>query len=116
MRRLSLACLSLALLSGCVTHTHSTEFNGMKGIRGTTVEYQSTSTWGLKFLFSFNLLGETSEPEAIDFFTAEAASRGGERVRITETSGSTYWYIFPPLSFFVHPTVTTVHGEVEVGE
>lgn len=109
------ALLLCFLLTGCFSHSHSTRFNGVKGIRGTPIEYQSTSSYGLKFLFAFNILGKTKQPDVIDAFTAEAASRGAERVRITQTSSSTYWYIFPPISFFIHPSVTTVEGDVEGG-
>lgn len=87
----------------------------MQGVRGTPIEYQSTSSYGLKLLFTFNLWGKTSQDDVVDAFTAEAASRGGERVRISQTSSSTYWYVFPPISFFVHPVVTTVEGDVEGG-
>ncbi len=109
------ALLLCFLLTGCFSHTHSTNFNGVKGIRGQSIAYQSTTSYGLKFLFAFNVLGKNKQPEVIDAFTAEAASRGADRVRITQTSSSTYWYIFPPISFFIHPCVTTVEGDVEGG-
>ena len=30
-----------------------------------------------------------------------------------EVSSSTYWYILPPISFFIHPVRTTVEGDLE---
>jgi len=97
----------------CITHSHSTEFNGVPGVRGEPVEYQSTSSYALHFLFAFGLAGDASKQNTIDQFTKEASARGASRVRITQTSSSTYWYIFPPISFFVHPVVHTVEGTVE---
>lgn len=110
-----LALTACLLLSGCFTHSHSTRFNGVQGLRGTPIEYQTTSSYGVKLLFTFNLWGKTGKADVIDAFTAEAASRGGERVRISQTSSSIYWYIFPPISFFIHPVVTSVEGDVEGG-
>lgn len=115
IRSLALPLLLPLLLSSCVTHSHSTELNGLNGVRGTPIEYQSTSSYGVKFLFAFNLWGKTNQSDVVDAFTAEAKARGGERVRISQTSSSTFWYIFPPISFFIHPTVTTVEGDVEGG-
>ena len=40
--------------------------------------------------------------------------RGAGRTRITQTSSFTYWFILPPISFFVYPVNTTVEGTIEV--
>ena len=110
---LLLCATLLAGLNSCVTHSHSTRFNGVKGIRGEAVEYQTTSSYALHFLFAFGLFGDASKDNTINEFTKEASSRGGTRVRISETSSFTYWFIFPPLSFFIHPVQHTVSGDVE---
>ncbi|MFT4538068.1 MAG: hypothetical protein ACI841_002076 [Planctomycetota bacterium] len=112
----SLALASLALIplfASCSTHSHMTKFNGVNGLRGEPVEYQSTSTWALHFLFAFGVAGDASKGNTISEFTKEASARGGTRVRIAETSSSTYWWIFPPISFLLHPVQTTVNGDVE---
>ena len=46
-------------------------------------------------------------------FSAEAANRGATRLHITETSNTTWWFILPPLSFFIHPVSSSVSGHVE---
>jgi hypothetical protein len=112
-QRLALPLISSLLFSSCVTHTHATEFNGLAGIRGEPVEYQSTSTWSFNLLFIFSMIGDTSQEASIDAFTQEASQRGGKRVSLQETSKSVYWYIFPPISFFIHPVEYTVKGSVE---
>ena len=114
--RLSIALLPLLLaagLSSCITQSHATEFNGTSGIRGVPVEYQTTTSYSLRGLFIFELSGNSSKARTIDAFTEEAAARGATRVRITQTSNTIYWFILPPLSFFIHPSVTTVEGDVE---
>ena len=114
MLRTTLATLGLALLASCTTtHTHSVAYNGVPGIRGEPVEFQSTTRYALHLLFIFGVLGDASQDATVDAFTKEASGRGAKRVQITQYDSSTYWYIFPPISFFVHPVATTVYGEVE---
>jgi len=88
-------------------------FNGVPGLRGEPVEYQSTTAYSFNALFVFSLWGHTDLESVVDDFTAEAGARGATRVHVTETSRSVYWYILPPLSFFFHPVAATVKGTVE---
>lgn len=114
MFRAFLASLTLATLAACTTtHTHSVAYNGVPGIRGEPVEFQSTTRYALHFLFIFGIFGDAGQSSTVDAFTEEASRRGAKRVQITQYESSTYWYIFPPLSFLVHPVATTVYGEVE---
>lgn len=104
----------LALAPACVTHSVATEFHGVAGIRGVPVEYQTTTSYAIHGLFIFPLLGDARKASVIDAFAEEAAGRGGSRQRIAQTGGLTFWFILPPISFFVHPVVTTVEGDVEL--
>jgi len=108
-----LVSIPLLFLPACVSHTRATEFHGVNGMRGVPVEYQTTSSWALNGLFVFSLVGDASKERTIDAFTQEAAARGSQRVRITQTSSTTYWFILPPISFLIHPVHTTVEGDVE---
>jgi type IV pilus biogenesis protein CpaD/CtpE len=108
-----LAAALLSLASCATTHTHSANYNGVPGLRGEAVEYQSTTKYAMHFLFVFGVFGDASQTASVDAFTEEASSRGAKRVHITQTESTTYWYIFPPLSFFIHPVAYTVYGEVE---
>jgi hypothetical protein len=110
MRRLALL---LPLLPACVMHSHATEFNGVDGVRGVPVEYQTTTSYELRGLFTFSLWGNAKKADVISQFTAEAAARGATRTRIVQTSSLTWWFILPPLSFLIHPVVTTIEGDVE---
>ena len=113
MRTSLLALVLSAVLGACVSHSTVTDFHGVNGMRGVPVEYQTTSSWALHGLFIFPLWGNATKKATIEAFTEEAASRGGSRTRITQTGGLTYWFIFPPISFFIHPVNTTVEGDVE---
>lgn len=115
MRPLS-TLLGLALVSilpACVLHSHATEFHGVEGLRGVPIEYQTTTTYGISALWIFPLYGDTSKANTISEFSREAAARGSERIRITQTSSTTYWYVFLPISLFIHPVSTTVEGDIE---
>lgn len=105
---------ALALTAACATsHTHSIAYNGVPGIRGEQVEFQSTTRYALHFLFIFGIFGNAGQSATVDAFTEEASSRGAKRIQITQYESDTYWYVFPPFSFLIHPVATTVYGEVE---
>ena len=113
MLRSTVVAVLLAIAAGCTTHTHATDFNGVPGMRGEPSHYQSTTSYALNGLFVFSLAGNASTDRVVSNFTAEAAGRGATRVHILDVKSSTYWWVLPPLSFFIHPVVTTVQGNVE---
>ncbi len=113
LRPVATVLIASGLFSSCITHSHASDFNGVNGLRGEPIEYQTTDNWSLNFLGIFAMVGESGKEKAIDAFTKEASSRGGTRMRVTQTSSSIYWWIFPPISFFIHPVVHTVEGDVE---
>ncbi len=100
-------------LAGCVTHTHCSDLSGVPGIRGEPIEYQTTTSYALHGLFVYPIFGDGSLESTVTEFTKEASGRGGKRVDIAETSKLTLWFILPPLSFFVHPVITEVGGQIE---
>jgi len=59
------------------------------------------------------LAGDASIENAVNEFSSEASKRGATRINIEETSSFTYWFIFPPFSFFIHPVNATISGDVE---
>ncbi|MDF1798978.1 MAG: hypothetical protein P1V81_07370 [Planctomycetota bacterium] len=105
--------LGLACASCTTTHTHSVDYSGVPGLRGEPVEFQSTTRYALHLLFIFGVIGDASQDATVAAFTEEASGRGAKRIQLTQLESSTYWYIFPPFSFFIHPVSTTVYGEVE---
>ncbi len=100
-------------LAGCVTHTHCTDTSGVPGVLGQPIEYQTSTSYALHGLFVFPLLGDGSLENAVKAFTAEASEHGAKHVDIAETSKLTLWFIFPPISFFIHPVITEVGGTVD---
>ena len=114
LRRAASAAALVALTPACVSHSTATEFHGVAGVRGVPVEYQTTTSYAIHGLFVFPLIGDARKASVVDAFAEEAAARGASRQRIAQTSSFTYWFILPPISFFVHPVVTSIEGDVEV--
>lgn len=115
VRRLRLAAAAALLAAGgCVTHTHCTDVSGVPDLRGEPVEYQKSTSWALHGLFVFPLVGDATLENTVREFTVEASGRGGKRMDISESSTTTWWFILPPLSFFLHPVVTEVGGNIEL--
>ena len=109
-----IAAASLAwLASSCVMHSTTTALSGVDGIRGEPIEYQTTTSVALYGLFTFPILGNASSNTTVERFAAEASERGATRMRVMDSKRTTLWLLFPPLSFFIHPVLTTVEGEVE---
>ena len=113
MLRPLLVSALLVLAAGCTSHTHATDFHGVPGLRGEATEYQRTTSYALHGLFKWGLIGSGNVKDVVSKFNAEAAGRGATRVHILDAHVSTYWWVFPPISFFIQPVVTTVQGNVE---
>lgn len=113
-RLLGLALLSATGLSSCISHSYVTDYHGVNGIRGVPIEYQTTTKWALYGLFIFPLIGNVNKDVVVEDFLREAAARGASRHRISQTSSTTYWFLLPPLSFFIHPVQTVIEGDIEV--
>ncbi|MEM7232683.1 MAG: hypothetical protein AAF517_10935 [Planctomycetota bacterium] len=109
-----LSVSALLFANGCTFVSKATEFNGIPGAHGKDVEYYSATKVGMHFLFVFPLVGDVSVPSAIDEMTQQVKKDNGQSVRMVQTSSSTLWYVFMPLTFFVQPVVTSVSAEVEV--
>jgi hypothetical protein len=114
LRRIAGASALVALTPACVSHSAATEFHGVAGVRGVPIEYQTTTSYAIHGLFVFPLLGDARKSSVVDAFAEEAAARGASRQRIAQTSSLTYWFILPPISFFVHPVVTSIEGDIEL--
>ena len=112
MRLLALPILLLTT-SGCVFHSHLLDDHGVMGIRGEPIQYQTSTSISLRAVFLFDLIGDASTIGTAESFLEKAAEKGASRARIVNSSSTTYWLIFPPLSFFLHPVVTTVEGDIE---
>ncbi len=113
MRSLTLVFLVVFALAaaGCSMTSKATNFNGLKDFDGNEVEHLNTTNIALNGLFVYPLLGNASLEETVACHTQEAKEAGALKVRLVQSDSSTYWWILPPISFFIQPVVTTVAGD-----
>ncbi len=104
---------AFVLTAGCSITNKATEFNGMKDLEGEEVVHQNTKNVAIHVLFKAPLVNDASLQKTVDDFTQAARADGASRVRIVYSHKSTYWWVFPPVSFVVHPVVTNVAGDVK---
>lgn len=113
MRHIALISLVVFALAaaGCSFTSKATNFNGLNDFDGNAVEHVSTTNIALNGLFVWPLWGDASLEETVSCFTEAAKEDGALKVRLVQSDSSTYWWIFPPISFFIHPVVTNVAGD-----
>ncbi|MFH2002519.1 MAG: hypothetical protein ABIK28_22795 [Planctomycetota bacterium] len=106
--------LIVCLATGCSFSTTAKNFNGLKDMNGKEAAHISTTNYAMNFLFLWPVFGDASLENTVSDFTKAAKEEGAEEVRIVQSDSMTYWFIFPPLSFFIHPVVTNVAGDASM--
>lgn len=111
-RHLSIAALLLALCSACTSTTVAKDFNGLSTADGQPIGHLSTSNIAVHFLFGIKpIWGNASLEQTVSDFTGAAKSHNASKVNIVQSSQQKWWFIFPPISFFVTPVTSNVAGE-----
>jgi hypothetical protein len=111
----TLACAALLVpaLAGCTFIGTASEYNGLPGQQGRPVEYYTATKVGVNLLFVIPLIGDTSTGATLRDLTKRIKDDGGTNVRVVQSSGSIYWYLLMPVTFIVHPSVTSVSADAE---
>lgn len=111
--RLFLAGLMiLSVTSGCSSTTVAKDWNGLSSPDGNTLGHLSTSNVAVHLIFGKKpKWGNASLEQTVSDFTAEAKAQGASKVRIVQSSKRAWWFIFPPITFFVTPVTSNVAGE-----
>jgi|JFJP01.1.fsa_nt_gi hypothetical protein len=95
---------------GCA-FTKVVDYNGLRPYGGKkAVQVQQTNI-DLTLLFKKPLIGDASLQTTLDQTGAAAKAKGAKEIRTFQAKSSTLWYAFPPISFVVHPVVTTVGAD-----
>ena len=112
-----IACMALAgllpWLTGCTFISKAGEYNGLPGQQGRPVAYYSATSVGVNLLFVIPLIGDTSTAATLRDLTKKIKEDGGSNVRVVQSSGTIFWYIFMPLTFIIHPAVGSVSADAE---
>lgn len=116
VRKSIMLLASLALLvwtAGCTFVSKATVYNGLPGQHGKPVEFYGATSVGVSLLFFLPVLGEPTVPATLGELTAKVKDDGGTNVRVISTGTSYLWYVFFPITIFIHPVITSVTADAE---
>lgn len=108
--RLALAATALTL-SACTFHANATTWHDRVDIDGQPVFVLSSTYYSCNTLGIVPVFGRFHIGDLIDESMRRIASEGGDRVRLVTADWNNYWYIVPPLSWFVSPVCAVVTFE-----
>jgi len=101
---------AVALMTGCSTTSTASDFNGLTTPDG-NAKHLSTTNIAVHVLGAVPVWGDATLEGSVADHTAAAKKGGAGKVRIVQSNVRTYWWILPPISFIIHPVVTTVAGD-----
>lgn len=102
----------LSVASGCSSTTVAKDWNGLSSPDGNTLGHLSTSNAAVHLMFGKKpTWGNASLEQTVSDFTSAAKTHGASKVRIVQSSKRAWWFIFPPITFFVTPVTSNVAGE-----
>ncbi len=120
MRRklLFLAFLFATLLpaTGCTFYSVATHWNGRVGPEGEPIHYATVTKVGINLLILIPFLGATNIDSMVDVITEEVQRRGGNVVRVVQSSNGNYWYGWSPLTWIITPVVSTIAVDYQPSE
>ncbi len=118
-RRLLAAVLAAALcaLPGCAATKLYDVHEDMANQDGEPIDFQVTRIAAIHFMFDIMpLFGDASLDETMKEFQRAARERGAVGIRIAEVETTMFWWVLPPISFFLPPVTTTVSGDIRYAE
>ena len=111
--RAALLAAIAALPAACSLSSTATHWNGRVGVEGQPIFVETTVNVGFNLGIIIPFLGNTTMDSMINVTSGEIAEKGGNRLRVIQTSSENYWYGFPPFTWIVTPVVTDVGIEYE---
>lgn len=112
MKKLLAILLILPVLfSACSFSSQAKNFNGLATPDGKPVSHLSTTNVALHVLFKEPLVGDATLGKTVDDFTMKASAAGAKEVRIVQSKVLSLWFLLPPFTIFITPTITNVAGD-----
>jgi len=114
MRRIAsvmVFAIVVAVMAGCSTTQKARNFNGLVTPEGKKAVHLNTSNIAIDLLFK-PLVGDASLEKTVSDMTLEAKAMGASEVRIVQSRSTRLWFIFPPISFIIHPVIGNVAADV----
>ncbi|MFK7740158.1 MAG: hypothetical protein AB8H80_07525 [Planctomycetota bacterium] len=115
LRRVALvaAAAMATLLGSCTFHSTAVHWNGLRDADGHPVFIKSSTNIGMHLCIVLPVIGNTTLDAMIRESTRSIAAKGGSRVRVIQAGSESYWYGWPPFTWFVTPVVTDIVLEYE---
>ena len=102
----------IVFVSGCSSTKYARDWNGVGSPDGEVLSHMSTSNVALHLLVGKKpLIGDASLSKTVSDFTAAAKSEGASKVRIVQSSGRAWWFLFFPFTLVFTPVTSNVAGE-----
>ncbi len=98
------------LIGGCSMTSKATDFSGLTTPDGKATHLNTTNV-AINLLFTNPVVGDASIHETVAECTRQAQAAGASKVRLVQSHSTVYWWIFPPISFIIHPVVTNVAAD-----
>ena len=106
--RLIVCIVAIAVVcavASCSMTSAAKDYSGLSIPEGDPTAHVNTTNIAIHVLFSTPVLGDATLPAVIEDCTTAAKQEGAGNVRFVQSSVTTYWWIFPPFSFVIHPVV-----------
>jgi len=102
---------ALCVVSGCSMTSSARDYSGLMIPEGSPKAHVSTTNVAIHVLFSKPVVGNATLPEVVKDCTAAAKREGATKIRLVQSSVTTYWWILPPFTFVIHPVVANAAGD-----
>jgi len=111
----SVFCLALVaatcFATGCTMTSAARDYSGLSIPEGMPKAHVNTTNVAIHLLFSTPVLGNATLPAVVKDCTAAAKSEGATRIRLVQSSATTYWWILLPFSLLIQPVVANAAGD-----
>ena len=111
-RALALVLTIAIAFSGCSFASQGRDFNNLSTPGGQPVAHQSTTNVAVHLLFKKPLWGDATLEKTVDDFTMKAKNSGAGKVRIVQSKVMPLWFLLPPFTIVLTPTITNVAGDI----
>lgn len=108
---ISLLLILAFATTGCSFSSHAKNFSGLSTPDGKAIEHLSKTNIAIHFLFSKPILGDATLAKTVEDFTSDAKVNGASKVRIVQSKVTSLWFLMPPFTIFLTPTITNVAGD-----
>ena len=102
--------LIIMIANGCA-FTKVADYNNLAPYGGKKAVQVHQTNIDLTLLFKNPLIGDASLQTTLDQAADAAKAAGATELRTFQAKSTTLWYVFPPVSFVVHPKITTIGAD-----